>query len=81
MGRPISKDSEGGDALAIGAGALIPNYGTSFSDYGILELDIDGLLNDDGGVRFRKRLSESWEISSTLGTESGIDLFYILDFD
>jgi translocation and assembly module TamB len=81
MGRPISKDSEGGDALAIGAGALIPYYGGTFADYGIVELDLDGLLNDDGGVRFRKRLSESWEISSTLGTESGIDLFYILDFD
>ena len=81
MGRPISRDSEGGDALAIGAGALIPNYGGTFADYGIVELDLDGLLNDNGGVRFRKRLSESWEISSTLGTESGIDLFYILDFD
>ena len=41
----------------------------------------DGLLNDDGGVRLRRRLSESWEISSTLGTESGVDLYYILDFD
>jgi translocation and assembly module TamB len=81
MGRPISRDDEGGDALAIGAGALIPAYGGAFSDYGVVELDLDGLLNDDGGVRFRKRLSESWEISSTLGTESGIDLYYILDFD
>jgi translocation and assembly module TamB len=81
MGRAINRDSEGGDALTLGAGALIPNYGAAFSDYGIVELDLDGLLNDDGGVRLRRRLSESWEISSTLGTESGIDLFYILDFD
>lgn len=81
MGRPISKNSEGGDALAIGAGALIPNYGGTFADYGIIEFDLDGLLNDDGGVRLRKRLSESWEISSTLGKESGVDLYYILDFD
>ena len=81
MGRPISKDSEGGDALAIGAGALMPNYGETFADYGIVELDLDGLLKDEGGVRLRKRLSESWEISSTFGTESGIDLYYLLDFD
>jgi autotransporter translocation and assembly factor TamB len=81
MGRPISSDSEGGDALAIGVGALLPNYGDTLADYGVVELDLDGLLNEDGGVRLRKRLSESWEISSTLGTESGIDLFYILDFD
>ena len=67
--------------LAIGAGALIPNYGGTFADYGIIEFDLDGLLNDDGGVRLRKRLSESWEISSTLGKESGVDLYYILDFD
>jgi len=81
MGRPISKNGEGGDALAIGAGALMPNYGDTFADYGVVELDLDGLLNDEGGVRLRKRLSESWEISSTLGTESGVDLYYILDFD
>ncbi len=81
MGRPINKQGEGGDALAIGAGALLPNYGNSFADYGIVELDLEGLLQDEGGVRLRKRLSESWEISSTLGTESGIDLYYILDFD
>ena len=81
MGRPISKDEEGGDALAIGVGALLPNYGDTFADYGVVELDLDGLMNDEGGVRFRKRLSESWEISSTLGTESGVDLYYILDFD
>ena len=81
MGRPIRKDEEGGDALAIGAGALMPNYGDTFADYGVVELELDGLMNNEGGVRLRKRLSESWEISSTLGTESGIDLFYILDFD
>ena len=81
MGRPISNDSEGGDALAIGVGALMPNYGDTFADYGVVELDLDGLMNDDGGVRLRKRLAESWEISSTLGTESGVDLYYILDFD
>jgi translocation and assembly module TamB len=81
MGRPIRKDEEGGDALAIGAGALLPNYGDTFAEYGVVEIDLDGIMNDEGGVRFRKRLAESWEISSTLGTESGVDLFYIIDFD
>jgi len=81
MGRPIRKEEEGGDALTMGAGALFPNYGQTFSDYGIVELDLDGLMNDEGGVRLRKRLAESWEISSTLGVESGVDIFYLLDFD
>ena len=80
MGRPISKDGEGGDALAIGAGALLPQYGDTLGGLGGIEVHLDGLLNEEGAVRLRKRLSESWEISSTLGTESGIDLYYILDF-
>jgi len=81
MGRPLNKTGAGGDALAIGAGALMPKYGSTFSDLGIIELDLDGLLNDKGAVRLRRKLSESWEISSTLGTESGVDLYYIFDFD
>lgn len=81
MGRPIRNDAEGGDALAIGAGSLMPNYGDTFADYGVVELDLAGFLNNEGGVRLRKRLSESWEISSTLGAESGVDLYYLLDFD
>ncbi len=81
MGRPMKEDDEGGDALAIGTGALLPNYGETFSDLGVVEVDVDGLINETGGVRIRKRLSESWEISSILGHESGVDLFYILDFD
>jgi translocation and assembly module TamB len=81
MGRPMRVGQEGEDALMIGAGALMPRYGETFSDLGISEIDIQGLFTGEGGVRLRKRLAESWELVSTLGIESGIDLYYIFEFD
>ena len=81
MGRPMRVGQEGEDALMIGAGALIPHYGDTFSDLGISEIDIQGLFSGAGGVRLRKRLTERLELESTLGIESGIDLYYIFEFD
>lgn len=81
MGRPMRTGQEGEDALMIGAGALLPGYGGTFSELGISEIDIQGLFEGTGGVTLRKRLSESWEIESTLGVESGVDLYYLIKFD
>ncbi|GEM_PF-5000245 len=81
MGRPMRAGQEGEDALMIGTGALMPRYGETFSDLGISEIDIQGLFDDTGGVRLRKRLTEKWELASTLGSESGVDLYYVIKFD
>jgi translocation and assembly module TamB len=81
MGRPMRVGQEGEDALMIGAGALMPRYGETFSDLGISEVDIQGLFDGSGGVRLRRHLAESWELVSTLGSESGIDLYYIFKLD
>jgi translocation and assembly module TamB len=81
MGRPMRVGQEGEDALLIGTGALMPRYGETFSDIGISEVDIQGLFSGEGGVRLRKRLTEKWELTSTLGPESGVDLYYIFKFD
>jgi translocation and assembly module TamB len=81
MGRPMRTGQEGEDALMIGAGALVPGYGGAFSDLGISEIDIQGLFDGTGGVTVRKRLTEKWEVESTLGVESGVDLFYLIRFD
>jgi translocation and assembly module TamB len=81
MGRPMREGQEGEDALMIGAGALLPGYGGTFSDLGISEIDIQGLFSGTGGVTLRKRLSEKWEVESTLGVESGVDLYYLFKFD
>ncbi len=81
MGRPMRAGQEGEDALMIGAGALMPRYGETFSDLGISEVDIQGLFDGSGGVRLRRHLTESWELVSTLGSESGIDLYYIFKLD
>jgi translocation and assembly module TamB len=81
MGRPMRVGQEGEDALLIGTGALMPRYGETFSDLGISEVDIQGLFSGEGGVRLRKRLTEKWELTSTLGPESGVDLYYIFKFD
>jgi len=80
MGRPMRVGQEGEDAMMIGVGALIP-YGGTFSDLGISEVDIQGLFNGTGGVRLRNRLTEKIELESTFGAESGVDLYYILEFD
>ncbi|MDT8444341.1 MAG: translocation/assembly module TamB domain-containing protein [Desulfuromonadales bacterium] len=81
MGRPMREGQEGEDALMISAGALLPGYGGTFSDLGISEIDIQGLFAGTGGVTLRKRLSEKWEVESTLGVESGVDLYYLIKFD
>jgi hypothetical protein len=39
------------------------------------------LFSGTGGVTLRKRLSEKWEVESTLGVESGVDLYYLIKFD
>jgi len=80
IGRPMRVDQEGEDAMMIGTGALMP-YGDTFSDLGISEVDIQGLFDGTGGVRLRNRLTERLELESTLGAESGVDLYYILKFD
>jgi hypothetical protein len=51
------------------------------SELGISEIDIQGLFTGAGGVTVRKRLSEKLEVESTLGIESGVDLFYLIRFD
>ena len=56
-------------------------YGNAFLDLGITEIDVQGLFEGDGGVSLRKRLTERWEIESTLGSESGLDLYYLFKFD
>lgn len=81
MGRPMKAGQEGTDALMIGAGAMMPGYGGTFSDLGISEIDIQGLFSGTGGVSVRKRLTDKWEIESTLGIESGVDLYYLFKFD
>jgi translocation and assembly module TamB len=81
MGRPMRVGQEGEDALMIGTGALMPRYGETFSDLGITEINVQGLFDDTGGVRLRKRLTEKWELTSTLGSESGVDLYYVIEFD
>jgi translocation and assembly module TamB len=81
MGRAISADSQGSDILMMGAGSLLPGYGGALSELGITEVDIQGLFTGTGGVRLRRPLSKKWEVESTLGVESGVDLFYIIEFD
>jgi len=79
MGRAISTESEESDMLMMGAGSLLRNYGGGLSELGITEIDIQGLFSGTGGLRLRRKISEKWEVQSNLGSESGVDLFYIID--
>jgi translocation and assembly module TamB len=82
MGRAIKSDSQETDMLMMGAGTLMPTYGGALAQQlGITEIDIQGLFVGSGGLRLRRKLTEKWEVESTLGTESGIDLYYILEFE
>ncbi len=81
MGRAVRTDSLDSDMLIIGAGTLLPSYGEGFSELGITEIDIQGLFAGHGGVKLRRQFAEKWELESTLGIESGIDLFYIFEFE
>lgn len=79
MGRAISTESEESDMLMMGAGSLLRNYGGGLSELGITEIDIQGLFSGTGGLRLRRKIAEKWEVQSNLGSESGVDLFYIID--
>ncbi|MGW8313694.1 MAG: translocation/assembly module TamB domain-containing protein [Desulfuromonadales bacterium] len=81
MGRAVNKESQESDMLMMGAGSLLPGYGGLLSDLGITDIDIQGLFTGTGGLRLRRKFAEDWEVESTLGTESGIDLYYIIEFD
>jgi translocation and assembly module TamB len=81
MGRAINTDSQESDMLMMGAGSLMPGYGGVLADLGITEIDIQGLFTGTGGVRLRRKFTDNWEVESTLGVESGIDLFYIIEFE
>jgi len=80
MGRAINAESQEADMLMMGAGSLLPGYGGTLSDLGITDIDIQGLFTGTGGLRLRRQFAEKWEVESTLGAESGIDLFYIFEF-
>ena len=67
--------------LMMGAGSLLGNYGGGLSELGITEIDIQGLFSGTGGLRLRRQISEKWEVQSTLGIESGVDLFYIIELE
>lgn len=81
MGRALRSDSLDTDLLIMGAGTLLPGDGEGLSRWGIAEIDIQGLFAGLGGVRLRRQLTENWEVESTLGVESGIDLYYIIEFE
>ena len=40
-----------------------------------------GLFAGLGGIKLRRQFAERWELESTLGVESGVDLFYIFNFE
>jgi translocation and assembly module TamB len=79
MGRAINAESQEADMLMMGAGSML-GYGGTLSDLGITDIDIQGLFTGTGGLRLRRQFAEKWEVESTLGAESGIDLFYIFEF-
>jgi hypothetical protein len=81
MGRAVRVDRQESDMLAMGVGALLPRYGDDLSSLGITEIDVQGLFVGGGGVRLRHQLAEKWELESTLGIESGVDLYYVIEFD
>jgi hypothetical protein len=81
MGRAIRTETQETDILMMGAGSLFPAGGTGLAELGITEIDLQGLFRGTGGVRLRRSLAEKWEIESTLGVESGIDLYYLIEFE
>jgi translocation and assembly module TamB len=80
MGRAIRTETQEADILMMGAGSLLPG-GTGLAELGITQIDLQGLFSGTGGVRLRRPIAEKWEIESTLGIESGIDLYYIIEFE
>jgi translocation and assembly module TamB len=81
MGRAIDTENEEADMLMMGTGTLLGSYGGGLSELGITDIDIQGLFTGSGGLRLRRKISEKWEVQSTLGTESGVDLFYIIELE
>jgi translocation and assembly module TamB len=81
MGRAIRSEEQETDMLVMGTSSLLPGGGAGLADLGITEIDIQGLFNGTGGVRLRRPITDKWEVESTLGTESGIDLYYIIEFE
>lgn len=75
MGRPMGTDSQDSDMVGLSAGALLSGPG------GASVIDLHGLHVGSEGVRIRKRLAEKWEVESTLGSDSALDLFYVIEFD
>ncbi len=81
MGRAIKTEDQETDMLVMGTTSLLPGGGTGLADLGITEIDIQGLFDGTGGVRLRRPITDKWEVESTLGTESGVDLYYIIEFE
>jgi hypothetical protein len=81
MGRAVRTETQESDMLMMGAGSLLPGGGTGLAELGITNIDIQGLFNGTGGINLRRPLSEHWELESTLGEESGVDLYYIIEFN
>jgi translocation and assembly module TamB len=80
MGRALNSDKAESDILAMSTGSLMTGNEELFSQLGITSIDIQGLFDGSGGVRLRRKIAEKWEVESTLGIESGIDLYYIIKF-
>jgi len=81
LGRPFRSDRQEADILAIGAGALLPQGPGFLRSIGFTEVDLGGLLSEEGAIRLRYRLRKNLEIESTFAGESGLDLFHIIEFD
>jgi translocation and assembly module TamB len=81
LGRRMRSDQEEGDLLALGAGALFPQGQGFFRRLGFTDIDLGGLFSEEGAVRLRYRLWENWEVESTLGQTSGVDLFHVIEFE
>lgn len=80
-GRPATQGDEDKSALMLGTGALMAPGESALEAIGLTDIDFGGLFAGDGGLRLRRRLGENWEVESVLGAESGVDLFYVVEFD
>jgi translocation and assembly module TamB len=80
-GRPATEGSEDKSALMIGGRALLAPGESVLEAVGLTDVDFGGLFAGDGGLRLRRRLNDNWEVESVLGTNSGVDLFYVIEFD
>ncbi len=81
LGRPFRSDRQEADILAIGVGALLPQGPGFLRKFGFIDVDLGGLFGEQGAVRFRYRIRKNLELESTLGKESGVDLFHVIEFE